>query len=233
MAISTVATALKAQLDGASPGVLADMLRALKIGSMLRAMPTPRRQAAPSAAGAYPYVAAAAGCLAMPDDAKAHALFRAYARSGTGTVGALTVDAPDAYAANANPAAGHCVVGPTGDILFNGTDAWTSVDLMYLPEKYDTFELTLPVASNTLTLPTALPKALLAMEIEALAGTSVGKKIVDPPGTAVAAGHAALNAAKLAVVFQATDAVTSARVKFAATAAVDVDALLETASVLL
>jgi len=122
-------------------------------------------------------------------------------------------------------------IGPTGDLMLLGTDAYTSVDVLYLPEKYDVVEVTLPVVTNAMLLPATQGEALFLLEVQATVGTSIGTKIVDPPGTAVAAGHAALDLAKLNCVFAAGDAVTSARVKYAIAASIDINAFLETASV--
>jgi hypothetical protein len=231
MTISVNASALKAALNSASPGVLADMFRAMGLGDFVRSMPTRLRNKNPGAVATNPYVAAAAQCLTLPDDAKALFIYRAYARVGTGTAGPLTIDSADAYTANANPAASHIVVGPTGDLLMHGADAWTSIDVVYLPEKYDIKESTLPVTAGntTWTPPASFGEVLSVLEVEAILPTDT-KLIVDPPGTAPAAGHAALDLAKATVQFHAADAVTSARVKYAVASAIDVDALLEAVS---
>ena len=231
MTVNINPAAAKASLDQAPPQQIADLFRAMGLGHFIRAMPTPLRAVVPSAVTVNPYVAASVLCITLPDDAKAHSLFRVYARSGTAAAGPLTVDNPDTYVANGNPATLHCTVAPTGDLIFHGADAWTSIDLLYLPEKYDVFEVTLPVVSNDILLPSGNGEALFILEAQALVGTSIGNKIVDPPGTAVAAGHAALDLAKLNAVFNAADAVTSARVKYAALATIDINSFLETANV--
>ena len=231
MTISTNATAGVAALNAANPNQLADALRAMGFGSFVRSMPVQRRSVAlDGAAATNPYVVAAAQSITLPDDAKVGYLLAAYARAGTGTKGVLTVDhqTPEA-SGDAQPAAGHVDVAASGDLIFHAADAWTKVDLLYIPAKYDTKELTLPVVTNALTLPTQLGDAVALLEVEALVGTSVGKKIIDVVGTAVAAGHAAFSLDKLTVNFQATDAVTSARVKFGVKPALDLEKFLESA----
>lgn len=229
MTITVKDDALVAELNRAKPGNLADMLRLVGFGSMVRGFRTHLRgKAMDGVAATNKYVLAAAFSVTLPDDAKASDIVKAYARAGTGTKGPLTIDGGGDGFSGSEPAAGHVAVAPNGDLLFNHTDAWTSVDVVYVPEKYDIVELPLPVASNALTLPTTLGAGLFLLEVESLAGTVVSKMIVDKPGTSVAAGHAAMSLDKLTVNFQATDAVTSARVKFGVYSKINVDSLLET-----
>jgi hypothetical protein len=229
MSLTTSPTSLKNQLDGANPTPLADMLRAVKIGSVLRALPTELNGKAPLAVTVDPYVAAAAIALSMPDDAKAAFLFRGYGRAGTATPIELVVDAAQTGAA-ANPAANHVGISPNGDLVFHGADAWTSVDLLYLPGKYDVVELTLPVVGSSMAIPATF-KAMYLFEAEVTVGVVVGKKIIDGPATATALGHVELDAAKANVIFNAGDVVAgTARVKFGVYSATDVDALLEAVS---
>lgn len=228
MTISTPAFSLKNNMDKANPNQIADAFRLLKVGSILRRLPTALRAKAPVAAGSNPYVAAAAQSIQLPDDAKAAFIFAAYARTGTGTAGPLTVVAPGSLGA------GNIALAPSGDLLFLAADAWTNVDVLYLPEQVDTIELILPVASNAAALPTgagqqAAGGAVVLMEAESLTGTSVRKMIVDAPGTSVSASHAALDLAKANVKFASADAITSARVKIGIVPAINLDTLLETA----
>lgn len=223
MTITVLEQSLKNRLDAANPNVLADELRALKFGDMLRALPTSLRKKAPAADA---YQLATLQSLALPDDGKANSIFRAYARAGTATAGELTVKT---Y--GTTPGSGEIAVAPNGSIVVLAADAWTSLDVVYLPEKYDVIELTLSVvaASGVCALPTLAnnPGAVMLLEAEALVGTLTGKKIVlVPAAAAVATTKAALNLAKNSVWFAIADAVTSARVKLAVSSAVDVDALL-------
>lgn len=235
MAITINSTAGKAALDTSPPQQVFDLLRAMAFGHLVRAMPTPRRGVAPSLAGVNPYVAAANASIILPDDAKAHSIFRAYGRaSGSAALGPLTVANPDGYAANGAVTTKNIEVAPTGDIMLLGTDLYTSVDLLYLPEKYDVVELTIPVTTaNTILMPTTFGEILFLLEVQAVTGTTIGTKIVDPPlATApVTAGHASLDLGKLNVLFTVADAVTSARVKFAVAATIDIDAFLTSTSV--
>lgn len=230
MTINVNAAGGVAALNKADINALADALRLMGFGNFVRTMPVQRFAVGVSGAGVNPYVLAAPFSVTLPDDAKCGWLFAAYARSGTGTLGQLTVDnnVSEKFSGSA-PAAGHVAVSPSGDVIFAAADAWTTVDLLYIPARYDIQELTLAVASNSLTLPANMPKVVNIFEVEATLGTSVGKKIIDVVGTAPAAGHAALALSKLTVAFQATDAVTQARVKFGTIAKIDIESFLESA----
>jgi hypothetical protein len=235
MTINVQANSGKAALDTATPAQLPDIFRAIGLGHILRALPTMRRAVVPSLAGVYPYAPVAAECIALPDDAKAAVVLTAYARAGTATAGGLTVIAsPNTVVlANMNPATLNVLVGPTGDLLFHGADAWTSVDVLYIPAVYDVYEATITVVASTGIglLPTGNGEVLFMLEAEALVGTTIGKKIVDPPlATAPATAHAGLDLAKLNAQFAVADAVTSARVKYAAASLIDVDAFLTATS---
>jgi len=231
MTISTNAAGGVAALNAANLNQLAEALRAMGFGSVVRSMPTQRRSVAlDGAAGTNKYVVAAAQSITLPEDAKCGYLLAAYARAGTGTKGVLTIDhnTPEA-SGDAQPAAGHIDVAGSGDLLFHAADAWTKVDFLYIPAKYDVQELTLLVASNALTLPTSLGDAVSLLEVESMAGTLTGKLIIDVVGTAVATGHAAFSLDKLTVNFAGADAVTSARVKFGTKPKIDLESFLETA----
>lgn len=217
---------LKNKLNDANPNGVADMLRVLKIGNVLRAGAAFLRKKVPAASA---YQLATLQAVVLADDAKAATVLRAYSRAGTVT-GELT---PVAY--GATPTTGQVAVAPNGDIVVLAADAITSLDLTYQADKYDLAEITLPVATHVLTLTAALQAAgvVALLEAEALVGTSTGKKIVLVPGAgAPSAGQARLNVAKTTVTFAAADAVTSARVKVSVVAGTDVDALLTAAATL-
>jgi hypothetical protein len=224
MSLTSNPTSLKTQLDAANPNTLPSKLQQLKAGSIFAAIPTSLRK---KTTAADPYALVAVRVVSLPEDVKAGSIFTAYARAGAGTLGPLTV-----LDVGVTPVAGQVAVAPNGDIATAVADAWTSLDVVYLPEKYDVAEITLPVTLGVMTLPPALttPGVVLMMEAEALAAGATGKKIILIPGSAPAAGQAALNLAKTTVVFAAADVVTSARVKVAVSASVDVQALLEAAS---
>lgn len=226
MTINVLENSLKNKLDLANPNVIADGMRITKFGSILRASTTFLRRKVPAAdAGSLATLQA----LVLPDDAKALTILRAYARAGTGTAGELAVQA-----FGATPAAGQVAVAPNGDIVVLAADAWTDLDVVYQPDKYDIGEVTLPAVAHVVTLPAQFAtntRVVALLEAVATVGTSTGKKIVLVPGAgAPAAGQARLNLAKSTVTFAAADAVTQATIKVALVSAVDVDALLTAAS---
>jgi len=225
MTIAEKDTSLKNQLNLTDPNTLADMFRELGLGDMLRALPTTLRKKVPAAdAGVLGTLQA----VVLAEDAKAHSIFRAYARTATAGAGELTVAAP-----NATPTTGQIAVAPNGDIVVLAADAILDLDVVYLPEKYDTIELTLPVASNSMALPAwVTARGVVALlEAVATAGTATGKKIIlAPSAAAAAAGQARLVVAKSSVTFNNTDAVTAATVKLAVASAINVDALLSATS---
>lgn len=228
MALTTQATALAAILNLSPANAMFDIMRQLGFGSMVRALPTYVRNGAPAL---NPYNLSTVWTLGLPDDARANTAFDAYARAGSGTAGKLVFDGITGTA----PAAGHFAVTPNGDLAFATADAWTNVDVTYLPEKQDVVEVTLPVTSNVMTLPTGLGQLMAAgvvtlIEAEALAGTVTGKCIVVSPSNSApgTTKEANLNLAKATVLFTVADAVTSARVKVGVVCAIDVNTLLET-----
>lgn len=242
MALSQNATALKLALNRANPTDLADQLRSIGFGDILRAYPTMLRRKFPAA---NLYNIATANCITLPDDAKAAVIFRAYAHatSAAGTLGSLVVDA-DASA----PLDGHVSIQPNGDIcLGTVAGAYTDCDVFYLPQKQDIVEIVLPVvaATGVCALPISLtgiaPTATVPsaagtgvtnlLEAEALVGTVPGKKIVLVAAAgAPATLNARLDVAMKNVQFAVADGVTSARVKVGVTSKLDVDALLEAIS---
>lgn len=228
MTINVLANAFKAALNTASAGQLADMFRAMKLGDVIRSLPVQLNDAALQAAATNPYAIAAAQTITLPDDCKAAVVLAAVARAGTGTKGPLTIAAPG----NSAPGATNILICGSGDLCFHAADAYTAVDVFYLPIKGDLQEQILPVTSGntTVTLPTTLGTAHIVLEAEGTAGGTPGKKIVDIPGGTPSAGHASMSFDGKTVLFAAGDSHTTARVKYAATAAVDINALLETLS---
>lgn len=226
MTINVLENSLKNKLDAANPNVIADGMRIVKFGSILRASVTTLRRKDPAAdAGSLATLEA----VVLPDDGKALTILRAYARAGTGTLGELAVQA-----FGTTPAAGQIAVGPNGDIVVLAADAWTDLDVVYQPDKYDLAEVTLPVVANVATLPPSLitnTRVVSLLDANATAATSTGRKIILVPGAgAPAAGQARLNLAKTTVTFAGADAVTQATIKVAIVAATDADALLTAAA---
>lgn len=223
--MSVLENSLKNKMDQANPNAIASALQIVKIGSVLRSAPTFLRKKVPALNS---YNLATVLAVTLADDAKAASVVRAYARAGSVT-GELT---PVAY--GTTPSTGQIAVAPNGDIVTLGTDAITSLDVTYQPDKYDIYDIAnFTVASHVLTIPsqfTAMGVVAL-LEAEALTGSSTGKKIILVPGAgAPSAGQCRLNVAKTTVTFNSTDAVTSARVKLAVVSGTDVDALLTAAA---
>jgi hypothetical protein len=180
----------------------------------------------------------------LPDDAKCEVILKATAIAGTGTLGQLVVDLAAVNDTNfatggTGPAAGHVGYSPSGDIVTNATDAWTSIDVVYVPQKVDVFELpSIAPASAIVTLPPAFNSplsnpsgqaAVTLMEAEILTGTVTGKCAILPPSASVpgATKQANLNALKTTVLFKVSDAPTLVRLKFGITSLVDQNQLLE------
>src|SRR5579862_4598887 len=251
MSIAIVNNSLRQILNQATPGQLATLLQALKLGDMMAAWPRTLRRCNPNAAATNPYIKAGqsvaetitgsnpsaspgANLLGqLPDDAKCAFILRATAMAGTTTPIELVVDAGAANVTSfatggTGPATTHIGVSPSGDIVTNSTDAWTSVDVYYVPEFVDVVELNpapTPVA-GVVTLPNlcnlpgtvvanSTPATVLLMEAEILTGTVTGKCAVLPfsnsaPGATLQAN---LNLAKTQVLFKVSDAPTSVRLK--------------------
>ena len=215
-----MANTLKDAVNSANPNVLSDQFRLLGLGDILAGLPTTLRKKDPAASA---FSLATVLALALPSDAKAASIVRATVRAG-GVTGELT---PVAY--GVTPATGEVAVGPNGDIVTLAADAITDMDVVYMPEKCDVVDLTLPVATHILTIPSTFTAkgVVLLMEVTATVGSSTGKKIVLVPGAgAPAAGQARLNIAKSTITFAAADAVTEASVKIGVASAADVSALL-------
>jgi hypothetical protein len=229
MTITTNPESLVARLNAASPNTLADQLRLVGFGTILRQLGTALRRANPFGAAANPYVGlSTVNVLTLPDDAKARGISRVYARAqdaseSTGSVGELTIKTP--Y--GTTPTTGTVGVSASGDLMFLKTDAFNDVDIEYDVAKQDVFELVVNVVPGTgiLTIPakyagaaapgTGLaPGVLMLLEAEALAGTVTGKCAVLVPGTNPGTTQQAnLSANKMQVLFKVSDAVTQARIK--------------------
>jgi hypothetical protein len=225
MSITENEYSLKNQLNKADPNTLPDMFRVVQLGDVLRAIPTSLRKKTPAADAG---VLATLQSIVLAEDAKANTIFRAYARTATAGAGELTVVGP-----NVTPTSGQISVAPNRDIVVLAADAITELDIVYLPEKCDIIELTFPVVSNTMTLPASVTSlgVIAMLEATAIVGTIPGKKIIlAPAGSAPATGQARTNVARSTIAFNGTDAVTSATVKLAVSAAVNLDALLTATS---
>jgi len=248
------ANTTKQRLDAADPNTLADVLRSLGIGTILRQQRVSLRRQNPFGQAVNPYVPASMNTLTLPDDAKASALHVggintssacAWVRgqdssASTGSTGAYTAKTPW----GTTPTTGTVGIFPTGDIGFLGTDAVNDVDLDYDVMKCDATELQLNGVAGTgaVALPAAVTGpaspgtgasvgVLLLMEAEIVVGTSVGKKtVLVPAAGAPAAGNARLDVAKRVVQFAVADGVAQARVKLGVCSKIDTNAVLEATS---
>lgn len=200
------------QLSKANANTLADYFQALALGRLLIGqIPQVRRRVDLSANS--PYNLATLGSLVLPDEAKASSIIRATAIAGTAAAGELTI-----VGFGATPATTQIAVAPNGDIVGLLADAYTSVDITYIPERGFSVQSFFPVVTNVLTLPTGWTGTghgvALVTEVEAITATATGKKIILVPGAgAPVAGQCRLNLAKGTITFAGADAVTRARVK--------------------
>lgn len=217
MAITTSKTSLKNELNKANPSAFASLLQKLGIGGLLRAMKTQLMKVKPVVGADYQL--ATVDTIKLAEDAKAATVLRAYARTGTGTLGELTV-----AGYGATPTAGQIAVAPNGDIVLLATDAYTSVDVQYEPMEHDVVEFVdQPVVTGVVTIPkSATEKGVLALlEAEVQTGTITGKKGILVPLAGGGAGlpattKAQLTSEKTTVSFNnATDAPLTARIKLA------------------
>lgn len=196
---------LKDALNRANPNTLADELRTVSLGTVLGGQMAQCLYAKDPAASSSQL--STLESIVLPNDGKAWTLHRAYARVGGGTAGEMTIDAPNTTVTTTR----HIAVAPNGDIVTLAADAWTSIDLVYTPMQGKEAVLgTLPVASNTLTLPTAFSNVLYLVSVTSVTGTLTGALVVLAPGGSPSSGQCALNLAKTAVSFASADAVTSA-----------------------
>lgn len=213
-------TSLKQALDLANLNTLQAALSKLGLGSILAGLMKHMKVKQVPAAGSYDL--ATVQVVALPAEQKAISVIRAYARAG-GVTGPLT---PVAY--GTTPATGQVGVSPCGNISVLAADAITSLDVIFEGMPGEVIEYTADVASNSLALPANITNrgVVMLVEAEATVGTSTGVKKILVAGGAPAAGQAALNTAMTSVAFQATDAVTKARVKVLVAPTTEVHAAL-------
>lgn len=214
----------KEQLNKSNTNNIADLLRQVGIGDVLRALPVCKRKPTLTAGALANYNGSTLSVLVLPPDAKAAFIERATVRAGTAS-GEFTTQA-----FGATPITTQCAVTPCGDIAFLGTDAPTDLDVVYTPEKGEVVDFaSLPVTSNVLTIPASLTArgVVLLMEVEALtAGTTGRKQILTPGAGAPSATQARLNVAKSTITFASADAVTTARVKILVASKLDMDTFM-------
>lgn len=210
--------------------VLADIFRAASLGDMLAAnLIQHRRKFNAVASGTRPENLATLHVLELPNNAKAARVLR-----GTIRAGAITGEMVEELVFGVTPATTEVGVAPNGSIVFLAADAITDVDVVYIPERLDVVETTLPVVAATGVL--AIPAPLIARGVvllaraEVLTGGVTGRRIILVPGAVnPATGNARLSVAKDAIHFTVADAVTRARVTMLVTPKVPLHTFLETA----
>ncbi len=227
--MTTATNPLKDQIDAANPNTLADLMRKIQLGQVLRGqLPQVLRKQNPAADAAQ---LATLESLVLPNDAKATSILRATVRAG-GVTGELAVQA---Y--GTTPSTGQIAVAPNGDIAVLAADAITDMDVVYLPERGDVVTVTADVATGVLTIPAPyVSRGVIALlDANATVGTVTGrKKILVPAAGLPATTKAQLNLAKSTVSFNnATDAVTKASVTLLLAAAIDLDTTLEAESTIM
>ena len=241
---TNTAESLRETLNRVDPNSIADVLRTLCLGDVLRALPVYLRGVSAGATGACAQQLATLGTVVLPEDAKAAVILRCTVNAAGVQTGDFTVEP---Y--GTTPQTTQVAVAPNGDIVFLGNDAVTKADIIYVPQKGDVLgqlsnsklgvtSLTLPVVPGTgkCLLPSSISgKVISLLQANVLAGTVSGQKIVLVPVTAaVATTKAALSVDGTAVWFAIADAVTSVQLDLLVYAGTvtgaDVNALLEAAS---
>lgn len=219
--LTSLTNSMKAAFNRANIGSLPSLFLQFGLGDWLRAQKTKLWATAPTT---DPYGPASNVSIFLPDDAKAETVLGAYARAGTGTTGPLTV-----VAYSATPSAGDVAVAPDGNIIFHAADAWTSVDITYLPKEGDVAEYILPVVSGVVTLPTSIV-ATDILEVQRNDTSTAYEQITAPAASNSTTGTACLNLAKTEVLLDSADDATSVRVKLVQACNINRNALLEAAS---
>ena len=209
-----MAKKFKQSLNDANPNQLADLLRDLKLGDLIKGLPTQLTKQAPVAGAASNGNLTTLDVIHLPDDAKAAFIHRASVRAG-GATGEFT---PQAYATT--PATTQVAVTPNGDIAFlHAGDLVTDVDVTYRPAKGEVVEFDAVVATGVATIPAALVArgVLMLLSASLTAGAVTGDKIILAPvaGTGLpATTKAQLTSNKSTVSFNnATDAGTKCHCK--------------------
>lgn len=203
--------AMKDALTRCNPNTLADMLRKLDLGALLRSqfnqvfrMKTPAADVGQLATLASFGLVSRGMCAAE--------VTRSYARATTaaGTLGELAIQAP-----SATPADGQIAVAPNGDIVALLASAYTNVDVEFVPARGEVVTLSdQVVTANVYAIPTEYTARGVVYLMSAQGITALGvttDKIIVAPG-APAATQAALAVAKTSVNFNAADAVATCNV---------------------
>lgn len=223
-----MAETLKQALNASNPGTLADNLRALGLGDLIRmSMVQAIRGATPATSTSQLSTVAQVGVDKLGGCAAVQIL-AAYSRGATNT-GALTV-----VANGTTPATGQIAVAPNGDIVVLAADARTLLDVDFLCMKGDYLSVTgLPVASNKALIPAAYTTqgVLMLLSGTSLTGTNTGSFVVVAVGGTPTAKQVCLDATKSNIVFAAADAVTSCSAELLLCSAKAADSLLKGQSI--
>lgn len=194
-------------INRANPNDLADFLRKLGFGDVLAGHPPQqlrRENPAPDAS-----VDSTLEAVVLPAHRKAATILRATVLAG-GVTGEL---APQTY--GTTPSTGQIAVSPSGDIVVLASDAITSLDVTYVPERGELADVVLAAdpATGFVELPPRLAdKTILLSRAEILEGSATGaKEILVPASSAPAAGNARLSIPKNRVHFAVADGPTKVR----------------------
>lgn len=213
-----MAKTFKDSLNNANPNQLADLLRELKLGDLVCALPRCLNKQVPVAGSLANGNLTTVSIIKLPDDAKAAYVHRAAVRTGTAATGEYSSAAPH-Y--GDTPSTTEVAITPNGDICFLATDVVSDVDVVYTPMKGEVVEFEGDLATGVLTIPPQYVArgVLYLLEAEILAGAVVGPKRILVPLAGGGAGLPATTTAQLTsnkstVSFNnATDAGTKARAK--------------------
>lgn len=190
---------LRTVLDESNDARLAMATKDGRLGSLLALLPRTRR---------FPVVSSK---IVLPPEAKANVILNCYVTAGT-------VSGQFTPLYDSTPATTQVSTNAVGDIVFLAGDAVTEAEITYVAFEGEIVEETVAVVTN-LAAPSGSRRILCALEAEALAGAVIGVKTLDDRATAAPATlHAAQNKLGTGILFNAaTDAVTSARIKYIAT----------------
>lgn len=191
---------LKAVLDEGQPQKLPSAAQEVLLGTCLLAAPL-------TAAGAV-----TTNKMVLPENAKAAVVLQAYSRAGT-----LTGYLKPELAVGGSVTTGEVGVDGDGNIIFASADAVTDAEVSYVPVQGPIYEELVTVAASAATLLQS-HRGVILLEVEVLAGVTLGVKVKDIRGTASpASGHVALTNAGTGVLFNSADVVAGrARVKYVA-----------------
>lgn len=203
--------AMKDALTRCNPNTLADMLRKLDLGALLRSQINQVFRMKTPAADVHNLATVASLGLVSRGMCAAE-VTRAYARATTaaGTLGTLAIQAPEA-----TPADAQIAVAPNGDIVTLLASAYTNVDVEFVPARGEVVTLSAQtVTANVYTIPAEYTARGVVYLMSAQGITALGvqtDKIIIAPG-APAATQAALAVNKGSVNFNAADAVATCNV---------------------